>query len=368
MSVDISAILASSADVYQVTTTLTTESSIADPVAYVAQATVYAEILSSAGLASTLTYVSASLVSSSLIAGTRTYTLTVIFDNSPTTATGHSHNYNTITFPLRESYRDGPEIDLDSTLGPVIISSTTNTIDFFRIRKSTTDYFYIQQTGVSRFGGHMEFYADATHDIGTPDGGVTSRRPRDLLLSRNLTAGGNAAVTGYGTFGSYVLDTHHRFTAQATNPSNDAAVRHLYWNSGDNTLRLWDGAVETIIGGVGVNPNLGTFTCLASVAVGEAVVISAADTVAEGIATNPDRVVGICVNKPNATTAQVQFSGEVSVMAGLTPNNNYYLSPTVAGALTNNPGAFGAGTHRQFVGVAKNATTLVLRTEIPTTI
>lgn len=105
-----------------------------------------------------------------------------------------------------------------------------------------------------------------------------------------------------------------------------------------------------------------TYTCPSGVAVRDAVYISAANTVdsarANSASTLP--VVGVVVSKPTSTTAVVRMSGEVDGFSALTPNATYFLSASVAGAITATAPTTHGTDYQQVVGVARDADTLVL--------
>jgi hypothetical protein len=96
-----------------------------------------------------------------------------------------------------------------------------------------------------------------------------------------------------------------------------------------------------------------------TVSIGDAVHISAADTVVRAQAnSSAGFAVGIVTLFPTSTTAIVVYNGEASVFAGLTPGARYFLSPTTPGGVTTvAPSA--PGQIVQLVGVAKDATTMV---------
>jgi hypothetical protein len=104
------------------------------------------------------------------------------------------------------------------------------------------------------------------------------------------------------------------------------------------------------------------------VAVGDAVYVSAADTVdkadASAAATTP--VVGFVVSKPLATTAIVQYDGELGGFAGLTTGARYFLALTAGEIALPGDADFPtlAGEVVQVLGVARNATTLVIDPEL----
>ena len=64
----------------------------------------------------------------------------------------------------------------------------------------------------------------------------------------------------------------------------------------------------------------------------------------------------MCVDKPTSTSCSIRFIGEAAAFSGLTPGAPYYLG--VDGAITDTPVVAGSTLH-QFVGVAKNSSTLV---------
>lgn len=112
--------------------------------------------------------------------------------------------------------------------------------------------------------------------------------------------------------------------------------------------------LQTLLDSVG-----GEYTCAADIAVNDVVFVSEANTVAlaDGNDSAKRPALGIVVYKKTtaATTCKVVFMGEVDTFTGLTAGATYYLSNT-AGDLT----ATAPTPSAQAVGVAKNATTLVL--------
>lgn len=361
----------------QVDVTISSSTAISDPVAYVQQASVSAEILARAGLGSTLEYVTAVVTSSSSAGGSYTYVLIVTFGDSPasltTASTSHTHDTVTVDQSLTDAYKDGTNISLDATYGAVGISAEDDTsVDYLRIKTDTVttarDLLHLKQGSILRLGVHTEFYADNTYDIGTPDAGATLYRPRDLRIGRDLYAAGNATITGHGSYSSYVLGTHHRFTAQGSNPDTTAAARHIYVSNVDDSLRYWDGSSEIIMAsGSGTSGDtVGQYTCPAGVAVGDVVAVSGADYAVKANATTivGNTVAGIVVDKPDATTANVKYSGETGSIFGgvLSTGSTYYLGRT-DGAITNDPTVFvsGSGDTQIELGFAKNTNTLVIR-------
>jgi len=372
---DLTASVRTTGTTTQVDVVIPSTSVIADPVLYVQGATVQAEILARAGLDADLDFVSAVVVASASLAGIYYYTLIVTYGDTPVGTTTHTHDATTVPLTLQDTYDAGPAIVLDSTLGPVVLSHTDDSsVDYLRIKTNTSttprDVLWVQQAGIVRHGAHQEFFTDATYDIGTPDGGTTLRRPRDIRLSRDLYAGGNAAVVGYGDFTSYVLAQYSRYTAQATNPDNTPANRHVYVNSTDDSLRYWDGSSDIIIsGGSGTSGDtVGLYSCAAGIVIGNAVVCTSADTV---VAANAGTlaggtIAGIVVNKPTATICSVKYLGETGAVfgGGLTPGNEYFLAKT-DGGITDNTTTFTEGDTDLSVGFAKDSDTLLVRIGFP---
>lgn len=102
------------------------------------------------------------------------------------------------------------------------------------------------------------------------------------------------------------------------------------------------------------------YSCPVTVAVRDAVYLSAADTVdkadADDAAKQP--AIGIVVAKPSATQAIVLSDGEVAGFSGLTTGATQYLS-TTPGVLTEIPPT-APGSMAQPIGFARNPTTLVI--------
>jgi hypothetical protein len=136
---------------------------------------------------------------------------------------------------------------------------------------------------------------------------------------------------------------------------------HVYCSDVDTTYRLstdlttW---VEASTGGS--SGSVGSYDCPSSVAVLDVVYLSGSDEVdkadADGMGTQP--VVGFVQQKMTSTTAKVQYSGELSGFSGLVAGATYYLSQTPGVIANTAPSDSGAIVQR--VGVAKNATTLVV--------
>lgn len=103
-------------------------------------------------------------------------------------------------------------------------------------------------------------------------------------------------------------------------------------------------------------------TCDASIAVGDLVYLSSANTVA--LANIDDdasgRVVGMVDAKHATTTARVRTSGKVNGLTGLTAGTRYYCSSAGVPTDTRPTGTEGAPKLATSIGVAINSTTLAL--------
>lgn len=103
------------------------------------------------------------------------------------------------------------------------------------------------------------------------------------------------------------------------------------------------------------------YNCPIGVVVGDAVYLSAADTVDKADADDASKqpLIGFVISKPTAVTCVVQYHGEMAgVLAGLTPGATYYLTATPGVISTVAPTV--SGNIVQKVGFARNATTLVV--------
>jgi len=365
--IEITATVAESANIWLVDVRLVAYDPIADPIAYVQLADVSAEILARAGLDADLSFVDARLVGSGSSGSELFYDLQITYGVPPVNTLTHSHSSTTVNVPLRDAYRDGPHIDLVSTLGPVIISYTDDgSVDYLRIRTDldTTprDIFFVRQGSIIQSGAHYVFNLDDTYDIGTADGGVILERPRDIYLSRNLDGGGDLTFVGSGAFGTFTESAYHIFDAQAANPDTDPTHRHLTVNSIDNSLRYWDGTTWIIISpGGGGSDTQGTYDCSAAVQVEDMVYVTSSNLVDRATAAvlNNRPPVGVCVSKPSATTCIVRYTGEIPMTGPLVPGARYFVGKT-AGVITNNDASFVENETACSVGIAKTATTLVL--------
>lgn len=101
------------------------------------------------------------------------------------------------------------------------------------------------------------------------------------------------------------------------------------------------------------------YECDTSVNVNDVVAQSNIDLVIRAVATQPlsGRVVGIVIGKSSPTTCKVRIIGPAPGFTNLIPGSQYYLSPSVPGAITGAiPTTIGHVVYR--VGFAKNQTTI----------
>ena len=102
------------------------------------------------------------------------------------------------------------------------------------------------------------------------------------------------------------------------------------------------------------------YDCDSSIAVGEAVYLSAANTVDRATASDAAKAaIGIVASKPTSTTAIVFDRGEVGGYVGLTVGASYFLDTTPGGIVAGAPPPSGVIVQR--VGFARNSTTLVVQ-------
>ena len=110
----------------------------------------------------------------------------------------------------------------------------------------------------------------------------------------------------------------------------------------------------------------GLWSCTVTEQVGDAVFENVANAVrqsnASSTATMP--IIGVIISKPTPVTCVIARSGEVIVPGPLTVGQEYYAS-TTPGQLTATPPTL-SGQISQYVGYARNTTTLVVQLGVPT--
>jgi hypothetical protein len=355
MAIQVTSTVRQSTRVYKVGVTLVSRAPIATPEYYVIHdPDTSAEVIAKAGLPSTTVFVSALLLNSGYVGSEYYYDLLITVDPIPSTATSHFHDSSTLHHPLREAYRDGPYIDLDTTLGPVdIYALAPDTVDYLRVHLGASNLLFIRRDSTIQLGAHLEYTVDTTYDIGSVDGGVSLRRPRDLYVGRDTWT----ARTGY--FGTSSKSPEYLFFQRAANPDNRPTERHIYWNSVDNKPHVWNGIIDYPLDTCADCP--GTFGIYegSAVALGDVVAMQGLTAVIPADATvfgqNP--AVGVCVDKPSAAVALVQFGGEVGTFSGLVPGRRYFLAKT-PGIVTDDVTGYLLGDAVQFLGVSKTDTVL----------
>ncbi len=358
MATIITATVLQADEVVKIDAVLRRGSPLVDPVDYVRSSTlVQNQIKAAAGLPATATFVQVILTNQSYTGGTYEYQYLLTLDTLES-GVGHSHDSSTLFHPLQEAYNDGPFIKLDPTLGPVeIFAETSGTVDYLRIHQDTTNIFYVRSDGTIGISAHTTYWSDTEYDIGSDDEGVTLRRPRDAYIGRNLWVATDAI------FGGSAKSPHYLFFPQDINPDNDPLNRHIYFNSTDNYVHVWDGTNDYALGPGGTGGSIvGTYVG-PTVNVGDAVTISAADTVipANAGVSSQNPVIGICIDKPAPATAIVQLAGEIMITTWtLLPSLPYFLSKT-SGQLTPTLAGFVSGDIYQKIGIAKDAQTITLQ-------
>ena len=108
------------------------------------------------------------------------------------------------------------------------------------------------------------------------------------------------------------------------------------------------------------------FTCTATEAVGDAVYVSAANTVTQAVCDSATTMpaIGIIQAKPSSTTCYVCFSGIVDGFTGLTPGAIYYVDETAGGITATKPTDTDPAYLNQVVGVAISTTELLVMNTI----
>jgi len=246
MAIEITTQVTEAARVYAIRVTLKSLDPITDPTLYVLEDSVKAVILAKAALPANTIVLGSKLLQEGYIGDIQFYIILMTLEEVPATVTAHTHDFNTVFMPLRESYRDGPYIDLDPNLGPLDIWAAQGTVDYLRIRDGGTTFLEVNQEGQLRLGGHAEFTTDTTYDIGSLDDGVTLRRPRDVYVGRDTWT----ARDGY--FGTSAQSPTYKYSPQMlVTPSTDPLDRLMYWNLGDNQVHVWDGSSDYPLGGGG---------------------------------------------------------------------------------------------------------------------
>lgn len=358
MSIQVTSTVRQSTRVYKVGVILTARTAISTPEYFVTHdPDTVQEVLAKAGLPSTTVFVSALLLSSGYVGTEYYYELLITVDPLPVTVTSHFHDSSTLHHPLREAYRDGPYIDLDPSLGPVdIYALAPNTVDYLRVHLGSANLLFIRKDSTIQLGAHSEYTTDTTYDIGSVDGGVTLRRPRDVYIGRDAWT----ARSGY--FGTSAKSPEYLFFQRATNPDSRPAERHIYWNSGDNKPHVWNGVIDYPLDSCSDCP--GTFGIYDGTAVSLGAVVAmqglTAVVPADAAAVGQNPAIGICIDKPSAAVALVQFSGEISTFAStLIPGRRYFVSKT-AGGVTDDVSGYVLGDAVQFLGVSKTDSVLTL--------
>lgn len=110
----------------------------------------------------------------------------------------------------------------------------------------------------------------------------------------------------------------------------------------------------------------GAWGCTVTEQVGDAVFENVANSVRQADANSTANmpVIGVIINKPTPTTCIIARSGEVTLAGPLAVGQEYYASSTTPGQLTILIPVL-SGQIAQYVGYAKNTTTLVVQLGTP---
>lgn len=141
---------------------------------------------------------------------------------------------------------------------------------------------------------------------------------------------------------------------------------HLVWDSTNNHLYAWNGTAWDNLSTVDeaqkvVNP----YTAEVAIAARDVVYISSADNVSPALGDNTSKSYVIGLAKAAALAAasvEVQSEGVMTGFSGLTAGSRYYLSDSVAGAITTTVPS-GSGKTIVQMGYAKSASALHIHIE-----
>lgn len=141
---------------------------------------------------------------------------------------------------------------------------------------------------------------------------------------------------------------------------------HLVWDSTNNHLYAWNGTAWDNLSTVDeaqkvVNP----YTAEVAIAARDVVYISSADNVSPALGDNTSKSYAIGLAKAAALAAasvEVQSEGVMTGFSGLTAGSRYYLSASVAGAITTTVPS-GSGKTIVQMGYAKSASALHIHIE-----
>lgn len=141
---------------------------------------------------------------------------------------------------------------------------------------------------------------------------------------------------------------------------------HLVWDSTNNHLYAWNGTAWDNLSTVDeaqkvVNP----YTAEVAIAARDVVYISSADNVSPALGDNTSKSYAIGLAKAAALAAasvEVQSEGVMTGFSGLTAGSRYYLSDSVAGAITTTVPS-GSGKTIVQMGYAKSASALHIHIE-----
>lgn len=141
---------------------------------------------------------------------------------------------------------------------------------------------------------------------------------------------------------------------------------HLIWDSTNDRLYAWTGSAwDDLSTASEANSVVNPYTALVAVAARDFVFISAADSVSPAIADNTSSSYGMGFAKAAAAPAalvDVKSEGIMTGFSGLTAGSRYYMSDSVAGAITTSVPS-GSGKTIVQAGYAKSATALHIHIE-----
>lgn len=141
---------------------------------------------------------------------------------------------------------------------------------------------------------------------------------------------------------------------------------HLVWDSTNNHLYAWNGSAwDNLSTATEAQQVVNGYTAEVSISARDVVYISSADNVSPAIANNTSASYAMGLAKAAASAAaavDVQSEGVMAGFSGLTAGSRYYLSDSVAGAITTSVPS-GSGKTIVQMGYAKSTTALHIHIE-----
>lgn len=253
---------------------------------------------------------------------------------------------------------DGLQEEFDSASDDITLASYTVNGSSASFSATGLD---LQATDISNSGDIA--FDDSTTNTITDSAGAHVIDDLMFQDKENSMDAGAAVLFPVVTDNADQLDAF-RLPAIAGTPSatpSDGGEGYLVWDSTNNKLYAWDGAAWDDLSTVTAAEKVcNVYTTGEAIAIGEAVYISAADTVSLADASTNYAVMGLAktADGVGGSTIEVQSEGVVEGLSGLTAGSRYFLDTTAGALTTTAPTTSGARVIQ--VGYAKNTTDIHL--------